>query len=272
MRTNILLMAAISLITLSSAATQTPVYDYYGNNGTIGGTGEWNLYNSGIGPYPGSGVMEYLYGAGDFTRLNDADVITWAGSGAASAVVKYSGDNQALYTASLSGAYNSASPILTMNVESGTPSRPASGASFSPATQPFLFLDVSTPGVTATTYAYSNPALTTSGDGVNGVDRMVAFAVTGYLATPGNASSWTAFSDGSTHYVLAFENGEDYDFNDLVVEVSGVSPADLSVPDGGSTLWLMAAALVVLAALRRNLPLPACCLLHPRQGRPFPSP
>jgi hypothetical protein len=108
-----------------------------------------------------------------------------------------------------------------------------------PVSQPFLFLDEANG-----TMAYSDPALSSGG-----VDRMVTFAVTGYLADPGILSSWTAFSDGTTHYVIAFEDGTDFDFNDLVVEVSGVVPvpepttmlagALLLLPFGASTLRIL---------------------------------
>ena len=78
---------------------------------------------------------------------------------------------------------------------------------------------------------------------------MVTFAVTGYLATPGLNSSWTPFSLGATHYVIGFEDGTDMDFNDLVVEVSCVTPvpepttmiagALLLLPFGASTLRML---------------------------------
>ena len=249
----IMCLGANLLFTLPASATPTTVNDVWGPNGNPGP--EWNLYNTGVGTpaQVGNGVLEYLYGTGNFSRVNDANDIQWVGlNGGASALVKYSDDSQALYTANLAGAYNSSSPILSVNVESGTPSRSTSATSFNPVSQPFLFMDKAIPG-SVITYAYSDPTLTTSTTGVNGVDRMVTFTVTGYLTTAGNQSTWTPFADGTTHYVLAFENGEDYDFNDLVVEVSGVSPADLSVPDGGTTVGLLGIGLAALASLRRWL-------------------
>jgi hypothetical protein len=246
--------AGILLIALPGGATQTTVDDLYGNDGSIY-PNEWNLYNSGAGPQPGNGIMEYLYGIGNFTRLDDSTIIEWVGtSGTASAGIKYSGDSEALYTATLSGAYNSSSPIITVNVESGTPSLSGAVTSFTPVSQPFLFLDIGVPG-TVETWAYSDPSLTTStGAGATDVTLMVAFAVTGYLATPGDQSTWTPFADGTTHYVLAFSNGPQasdlYDFNDLVVEVAGVEPLGVGVPDGGTTVGLLGLALLGIVALR----------------------
>jgi hypothetical protein len=82
---------------------------------------------------------------------------------------------------------------------------------------------------------------------------MVTFSVTGYMSNPGGLGNvFTPFADGS-HYVIAFEDGTDFDFNDLVVELSGVSPENSNgVPDGGSTLALLGGAICVLGTLSRR--------------------
>jgi VPDSG-CTERM motif len=79
---------------------------------------------------------------------------------------------------------------------------------------------------------------------------MVTFLVTGYLTVPGQTTGGTTLLNSPT-YVIAFEDsgvGGDYDYNDLVLEVSGVA-----VPDGGSTMALLGAAFVGLGMLRRKL-------------------
>jgi Domain of unknown function (DUF4114) len=241
-RTKTLVVAVMGLLfaAASSHAALTTVNDIWGT-GAPGNT-EWNLYNTGSGSAPGNGVMEYLYGTGNFTRVNDASDIQWAGlSGGATFDAIYAGNSQALYTAGLGGTPTSL--ILSGGGSTGaTPSRSGSPVIYTPITQPFLFMDNSG-GVNW----YSDPTLN-SADG--GKDHMVTFAVTGYLATAGVASTYTAFTDGP-HYVIAFEDSAngDYDYNDLVVEVSGVAPvpepttviagALLLLPFGASTLRIL---------------------------------
>ena len=202
---------------------------------------EWNLYNSGQGSNPGVGIMEYLYG-NDFNRLSigSSDPATWIGtSGAANFVAVYAGDNEALYTTGLIGTPQSGPIVTGQGQHFGVaPSISGSAASFTPAANPFLFLDI-TGNPQGSVNAYSDPALN------GGVDRMVTFLVTGFLNTPGNtAGGYTSFSVPT--YVIAFEDGSDIDYNDLVVQVQGVSPvpepttmvagAMLLLPFGFSTL------------------------------------
>jgi hypothetical protein len=235
-------MLALGLVgaTLNAQATFTTVNDIWGTG--VPGNPEWNVYNTGVGSAPGAGIMEYLYGTGNFTRVNDASDLQWVGlNGGATFDAIYAGNSQALYTAGLVG-------IPTSLILSGggstfaTPSRSASPVPYTPITQPFLFMDNSG-GVNW----YSDPTLNSAD---SGKDHMVTFAVTGYLTTAGVASSYTAFT-GGTHYVIAFEDSAngDYDFNDLVVEVSGVAPvpepttmiagALLLLPFGASTLRIL---------------------------------
>jgi hypothetical protein len=194
--------------------------------------------------------MEYLYGVGNFTRVDDALDTTWSGtSGALRLNAVYTADNNSLYTAAISGTPVSTAILSEAPNQSGAPSRGSTLTAFTPVAQPFLFMLHPTGGADW----YSAPTLNTS-DG--GKDHMVTFAVDGYLATPGVASSFTSFTDG-THYVLGFEDGVDFDYQDLVVEVDGVAPTalipnDQGVPDGGSTLAMLGAALGVMGALGRK--------------------
>ena len=222
------------------ARGQTIVYDGYGQNGA---GGEWNLYNTGVGSWPGDGIMEYLYGAGHFTRVDDSSDIQWisTGTGTAGIVGVYAGASQNLYATDLVGG----SPSFIVNPP-GTggyaPQRFFNGGevSFTPPSQPFLFLD----DATYYTLAYSDPLLN------GGTDRMVALAVTGYLATPGDVNSWTPFSDGTTHYVIGFEDGSDFDYQDLVIELTGIMP----VPEPVASQLLVLLGIICACCRRRELP------------------
>ncbi|HTY88006.1 MAG TPA: hypothetical protein VMB80_11115 [Candidatus Acidoferrum sp.] len=235
-KTLVATITGLAIVAATSHASLTTVNDIWGANGA---GGEWNLYNSGVGSSPGAGVMEYLYG--NFTRVDDASDIQWIGSpGGATFDAIYAGAGQALYTAALAGTPISGQILSASgNMGSTPPARSLTTVSYTPVSQPFLFLDQANGN-----NAYSDPTLSTGG-----VDRMVTFAVTGYLTSAGNINTWTAFSDGTTHYVIAFEDGTDFDFNDLVVEVSGVTPvpevgtvvagALLLLPLGASTLRIL---------------------------------
>lgn len=200
-----LLFAAVS-----SQATLTTVNDIWGVSGS--NSGEWNLYNSGSGPSPNAGIMEYLYG--NFTRVNDANDIQWTGIQiGVSLDAAYAGASQSLFITAPVGS-NISSEMLGSSSSSSVPSRSSNIVLFTPGSQPFLFLDEANGNM-----AYSDPTLN------SGKDRMVTFAVTGYMSDPGKADNvFTTFADGTTHYVIAFEDGNDNDYNDFVVELSGVSP------------------------------------------------
>ena len=239
-RTLIVAIAGLGLAAASSRAGLTTVNDIWGPQ--PGSSGEWNLYNTGSGSAPGTGIMEYLYG--DFTRVNDASDIHWTGSpGGATFDAIYAGAGQELYTAGLAGTPIS-SGILGGSGYTGNnpPSRSSGTITYTPVSQPFLFLDEANGNM-----AYSDPALSSGG-----VDRMVTFAVTGYLATPGDINSFTTFSDKTTHYVIAFEDGTDFDFNDLVVEVSGVAPVPEATTIIAGALLLLPLGASTLRILRRN--------------------
>jgi hypothetical protein len=225
-----------ALLIWNGNAAQVPVNDLWGAN-PGSGSGEWNLYNSGVGSGVGNGIMEYIYGAGNFTRLDDAALILWSSAGTShsvGALAVYAGAAQSLYTAAPSGSPTSfiITPPGTINQN---PARFVATQTFTPVTDPFLFLDQANGNS-----AYSDPSLSTGG-----IDRMVAFSVSGYLSTPGDLSTFTAFS--APTYVLGFEDGGDADYQDLVIEVQGVS----NVPDGGTTLALLGGAFTLIGCARR---------------------
>ena len=216
------------------------------NNSWAAGAQEWNLLPTAIGGVQGDGILQYIYG-NNVTRVNDSSDIEWIGNpGTADFVAIYAGAGQALYTTPLSGTLppngGSPSPILSGLGSTGTtPSRSASSVSFTPGAQPFLFLDEANGNL-----AYSSPTLSSGS-----VDRMVTFAVTGYLQTPGDLNSmFIPFA--TTHYVIAFEDGTDFDFNDLVVEVSGVAPVPEPTTMVAGALLLLPFGMSTLRMLRKN--------------------
>ena len=237
-KTLVVAIAGLVLAAASSYAALTTVNDLWGVNGA---GGEWNLYNTGVGVNAGNGIMEYLYGSG-YTRVDDSSDIQWVGtSGNASMEAIYAGANQSLYSTALDGSDQQQINIDTTHTI-GAPSRTAPIVAFSPTPQPFLFLDIANGN-----YAYSSPALSSGG-----VDRMVTFLITGYMSDPGNADNqFVNFTDGP-HYVIAFEDGSDFDFNDLVVEVKGVAPVPEPTTMIAGALLLLPFGASTLRILRRN--------------------
>lgn len=226
-------LLAVIAVPGTAIGSQVSVQDFWN-----AGQNEWNLYASGAVGGTQSGIMEYLYGAGHFTRLEDSDLKLWTRAGTPGVGVDavYASAQQNLLTATPpSGSPDSL--IISPNGSIGwAPGRFLASTTFTPAADPFLFLDrVPNYGV-----AYSDPSLN------GGSVRMVGFAVSGYLETAGDANSFKGFEIPT--YVLAFEDGNDWDFQDLVVEVKGVKP----VPDGGMTVALLGLGLGALALARRQ--------------------
>ena len=214
-----------------------------------GGWGEWNLYDS-TGGGGGTGIMEWIYGAGNFTRVDDAADIFWTEAVGRNGVIfdaVYAGSHQSLYLTRPDGTGATTAPGLAWSM-SNTVNPPVRGASFISLpdipSDPFLFADI-TPEFWSSSRSFNSDRR----------DHMVTFLVTGYLNTPGVPST----PDGITAltqptYVIAFEDMEygDYDYNDLVVEIHGVS-LGVSVPEGGSALGLIAGSLVGWGLLRWRL-------------------
>jgi hypothetical protein len=236
----LVILSFASMMASPANADLTPVN---GNSGPNGAAGEWNLYDTGMGTWPGSGIMEYLYGAGHFSRIDDS-LDTWWISGdnpnaQAGVLGVYAGASQNLYTTDLAGSIlNSVvNPLGTIGL---APQRffNGPGVPLVPGSQPLLFLDDAV-GYSA---AYSDPLIN------GGIDRMVTLGVTGYLTIPGDVTTWTPFSDGTIHYVIGFEDYDDFDYQDLVVEVSGVSP----VPElSGPILFGLGAAVLLIFRRRK---------------------
>ncbi len=253
MKNKILIGLTAAIIPLAANAGNVLPQEIWGPGlpGTSGGPSEMNLYLDGAGPYAGKtgelGIMEYLYG-NDFTRLNDSSVVEWEGlSGTVDVNAVYAGAGQHLYTTAPGGSPTSGAIINPGGTIGGTPSISLETATFTPVTSPFLFLDDTTPSGYAK--AYSDPTLNAEFGGIpKGTVRMVAFQVTGSLDIAGDLSGGYTSYEVPT-YVIAFEDGTDMDYNDLVVQVSGVRP----VPDGGFTVGLLGMGVLGLGWIRRRM-------------------
>jgi len=240
-------MSGLILTAASSHADFATVQDIWPSQPAAGTGSEWNLYygagSTGVSG-SGTGIMEYLYGS-DYSRItvNGSDPTQWMGtSGSGNFVAVYAGDSEALYTAGLSGTPISG-PIVGGQGTAGNPPSINGGTSFTPASNPFLFMDWINSG---SIQAFSDPALN------GGTDRMVTFQVTGTLNTPGNINSgYTSLANPT--YVIAFEDGSDFDYNDLVVQVSGVAPVPEPTTLISGALMMMPFGAGMVSVLRRKL-------------------
>ena len=181
-------------------------------------------------------IMTTVYGAANYTRVDDSIDKIWDlmnPTGIASLDAIYAGNSQALYTTDLSGNQK-AGPIISVS-GGGYISPGSATGTIAPTVNPFLFMDNS-PN-TSTTYWYSDPALNS-----DLLDHMVTFAITGGA----NAGD----------YVIAFEDlpyaQSDLDYNDLVVQVSGVAPVPEATTMIAGVLLLLPLGVSTLRVLRRH--------------------
>jgi len=182
-------------------------------------------------PLLGTGnILDTLYGLANVTRIDDfnapiTDQVWYNPDGSAAAEAKYAGQSQnfGYLLGTSGGSPTSLFTVTGSGYLSGTPS--AAIPSFSP---PKLFRFEDTTGGNT----WSSKQADNSGD-----DHMVTFEITG--------------GPSAGNYVVAFEDkpfgSSDLDYNDLVVEVSGVSP----VPVPGAVL-LGAAGLGLVGWLKRK--------------------
>jgi hypothetical protein len=179
-------------------------------------------------------ILDNLYGIGNYTEVSQDQFWVSDGSPNAAVAAIFAGAGQNLYT----GTPNSGTPLSALIIGIGgsqSASRFLGGpANFTPVAQPFVFVDDTSPS--GYQIAYSQDSLNHSPDSA---DRMRTFLVTG---TPSEQFS-------KPRYVIAFEDGNDFDYQDLVVETQGVKP----VPDGGASLSLLGLGMIALASVRRKL-------------------
>ena len=171
-------------------------------------------------------ILNGLYGAGTYVRVSDAsDNIWWqiVSSAGATVEAKYAGNGNDLWTATTGGALDN---LVVKGVVGAT-------GTIAPSVNPFLFADVTSQGSSSGGSHFVSDA----GLNIKGEDHMVTFKLNNVPNT----------------YVIAWEDlqysGSDKDFNDLVVEVSGVKP----VPDGGLTVALLGGAVALIGAFGRKL-------------------
>jgi hypothetical protein len=180
-------------------------------------------------------IMTTVYGA-NYTRVDDSIDQIWnliSPTGTASLDAIYAGNSQALYTTDLLGNQK-AGPIISVN--GGGYINPGSATgTIAPTVNPFLFMDNS-PNTSAT-YWSSDPSLNS-----DDYDHMVTFEIT-----------------GGTHagdYVIAFEDLpygiSDLDYNDFVVQVSGVAPVPEATTTIAGALLLLPLGASTLRILRRQ--------------------
>lgn len=149
-------------------------------------------------------VLDHLYGLSNLVRINDAVDQSWTftgPSGTASAEAKFAGFSQWLYagiskttkhhlfTVSGSSGYLGGSPSASFNAAD------VGGSIFR------FFDDPRGPSI--------NPAILSSlqSENLSGIDRMVTY-----------------YNKLTGHYIMAWEDGVDFDYNDIVYEFSGIRP------------------------------------------------
>jgi hypothetical protein len=189
----------------------------------------------GVNPHPGNptvSVLEFLYGEGNLRRVDDASDTLFrytAPTATVRMVAKFSGVTERF-------GYRQADGSLQTILQA----RDRRGSGYFPATFGAVgMLDPAETGAIVTLgmrdlAAFSQPNLNRTG-----ADQLVTFEIVDAVGHPQNAI-------GS--YVLAFEDTPpnfgsltyDGDFQDLVVEVSGVVP----IPEPTSTALLVALAVV----------------------------
>ncbi len=211
-------LAAVFLFCGSASAYLTTINPVGGGNGS-----ELSLFS----------IMDHLYGSGNYTRVDDSFDQTWQNTkGSATAVARYAGYSQTfgyipdtdlqfheLFTVTGSGYLSDFSnPSVFGKI-------PPSG-SLAPGSYNFLFADNAN--------GAGDPPMWTSQPSTN---------------DPGFYDHMVTFSLASGKYVIAWEdlNLGDYDYNDLVVEVGGVSP----VPEP-ATILLIGSGLLGFLGLRRG--------------------
>jgi len=180
-------------------------------------------------------IMNTVYGA-NYTRVDDSIDQIWnlvSPTGMASLDAIYAGNSQALYTTDLLGNQK-AGPIISVN--GGGYINPGSATgTIAPTVNPFLFMDNS-PNTSAT-YWSSDPSLNS-----DALDHMVTFKITG--------------GTDAGDYVIAFEdlpqNVSDLDYNDFVVQVSGVAPVPEATTTIAGALLLLPLGASTLRILRRQ--------------------
>ncbi len=232
----VILLLACACLVSPLGASLTPVNNPNGS--------EPNLINNSFQP----SILNALYGAGNYTRIDDSlDQIWTANNGSVQVVAKFAGNNEILgYFSGVSGVTDGSTFHTLYNVAG---SGYAVSGSTSGLNLPAFRWGLLTSAAQGTNYFSSKPSDNTL-DAVGYNDHMVTFLITG------TGGGFTNNPIGS--YIIAFEDlinnpakglSSDRDFNDAVFEVKG---GHLNVPEP-STYLLLGVMLLVAVARRQRL-------------------
>jgi hypothetical protein len=185
--------------------------------------GEPDLF-AGLSSNPQGNVMDTLFGPGNYTRVDDTLDQLWSNMSGAAKIRALFGSESDLY-------YNSGShPDLFVSAPGSGGYTDQSWVSLPSTSETFNWIIHNPIEGTFSSIQSQN----------SGNDQMVTFQITGNTGNPTNVIG---------NYVIAWEavqNLGDKDYQDLVVEVSSVSP----IPEPATLSLLALGAVVLLGGLR----------------------